>query len=224
MKPYYEHGGITIYHGDCRDFLSQLKTNALITDPPYGVNFTGIHTKFSKHVAESSYTDTDDHFTGEILPRVSESLERCQRAGIFSGTRALHKYPTPKDIGGIVCPNGGGIGTWGFTCFHPVLFYGLPPRTTKEPSVKVIYHPGMHVTKEYNGHPCPKPIAFLRWLVNLVSLENESILDPFMGSGTTLVAAKNLGRRAIGIEIEERYCEIAANRLSQEVFSWVSNG
>jgi site-specific DNA-methyltransferase (adenine-specific) len=73
---------------------------------------------------------------------------------------------------------------------------------------------------EENGHPCPKPLPVIKWIVSRVSLEGETIIDPFMGSGTTLRAAKDLGRKAIGIEIEERYCEIAAKRMSQEVMNF----
>jgi len=69
------------------------------------------------------------------------------------------------------------------------------------------------------GHPCPKPVALFRWLTDQLSDANETILDPFMGSGTTLRAAKDLGRKAIGIEIEERYCEIAAKRMAQTVMA-----
>ena len=69
-------------------------------------------------------------------------------------------------------------------------------------------------------HPSPKPLVFMKWLINRLSEKKQIILDPFMGSGTTLVAAKELGRKAIGIEIEERYCEIAAKRLSQQVFDF----
>lgn len=67
------------------------------------------------------------------------------------------------------------------------------------------------------GHPCPKPLKFKSWLIDKFSDKNSSIIDPFMGSGTTLRAAKNLGRKAIGIEIEEKYCEIAAKRCRQGV-------
>jgi len=68
---------------------------------------------------------------------------------------------------------------------------------------------------EPSGHPCPKPLIWMRWAAALGSRTGETVLDPFMGSGTTLRAAKDLGRKAIGIEIEERYCEIAANRMAQ---------
>ena len=68
-----------------------------------------------------------------------------------------------------------------------------------------------------NDHPTVKPIALMRYLCRLITPPGGTILDPFMGSGTTLRAAKDLGRQSIGIEIEERYCEIAARRLGQEV-------
>ena len=76
-------------------------------------------------------------------------------------------------------------------------------------------------TAPKNGHPCPKPLGVWRKILRRVSPEdNGPILDPFMGSGTTLRVAKDLNRKAIGIEIEEKYCEIAANRMSQEVLEF----
>lgn len=109
-------------------------------------------------------------------------------------------------------------GPWGFTCFTPILFYGRDPRAGigQLPS-------GISVTEasEKNGHPCPKPFTAWRWLLHKLAPEpHETIHDPFSGSGTTLVASKQMGRKAIGIEIEERYCEIAANRLRQEVLQF----
>ena len=95
--------------------------------------------------------------------------------------------------------------------------YGEPPRS--EPGRRVI--PGRYMPTDINGfrslHPCPRKPQHVRWLVKWWSNEEDMVIDPFVGSGTTLRAAKDLGRKAIGIEIEEKYCEIAARRLEQEV-------
>jgi site-specific DNA-methyltransferase (adenine-specific) len=194
MKPYYEHAGITIYHGDCREILPGVSADVLVTDPPYGVSFAG---KATKH-------------TGPAVVRAA--LPLVMRGLVFPGSRLMFDYPKPYDIGGVYCPAGAGVGRWGFICFHPVLFYGKRPRRERFPTVIKSFS----ITEEHE-HPCAKPLSWMRWAVKMASIEGECILDPFMGSGTTLVAAKNLGRRAIGIEIEERYCEIAAERLAQEV-------
>jgi len=207
LKPYYEHAGITIYHGDCREVLPRVSADVIVTDPPYGVGFVGKATKHTK--ASGGYLSGD---TGIAPAVVAEALLRCSRGVVFSGNRLLHEYPPPRDIGCVYCPSGAGIGPWGFTCFNPVLFYGKRPGGPTSPSSFVSFH-----TADDCGHPCPKPYEWMAWAVSLASRDGETILDPFMGSGTTLVAAKNLGRKAIGIEIEERYCEIAAKRLAQEV-------
>jgi DNA modification methylase len=108
------------------------------------------------------------------------------------------------------------MGRWGFTCMQPILYYGSDPflRTGQGARANSC---GQTYPNDANthGHPCAKPIRMIEWLVSRASLPGEIVLDPFMGSGTTLVAAKRLGNKAIGIELEERYCEIAAKRLAQ---------
>lgn len=211
MKPYYQDDYATIYHGDCREILPQVSVDVLVTDPPYGVEFGG---KCTKHTTrrDEGYTNGDDAGAGPEIIRMA--LPLVKRAAVFPGIRNLFDYPRPADIGGVFCPAGAGIGPWGFTLLHPVLFYGKRPDTA-------LYPMGLQSfdTSDDVGHPCPKPMRWLRWLVALVSRDGETVLDPFMGSGTTLRAAKDLGRKSIGIEIEERYCEIAAKRLAQEILA-----
>src|SRR5690554_47206 len=208
-----EIGDATLYLGDSLTWLERappcFRVDALITDPPYGVGFQGKVTKHSDERGRETYEDTDDTFENVVLPIVQNALSRADRAAIFPGVRRLQAYPQARDIGGIVCPNGGGRSSWGFGCYHPVLFYGNNPHKGARPTATVIYHPGMHVTGERNGHPCPKPIAFMEWVVSLASLESHTVFDPFMGSGTTGVACVNLGRKFIGIEIERKYFDIA---------------
>ena len=209
MTHYYDHAGIVIYHGDCRAILPHVTADVVVTDPPYGVAFTG---KATKHTTEKQggYTTPDSDIGPSV---VSAALDRCGGRGVvFPGNRLVQSYPKAYDIGCVYCPSGVGIGPAGFVCFHVVLYYGGRPTSILSPSSIQSFE-----TSDRNGHPCPKPLGWMRWAIGIWSRSHETILDPFMGSGTTLVAAKQLGRKAIGIEIEERYCEIAAKRLAQEV-------
>lgn len=219
MKPYYEHAGITIYHGDCREVIPTLGTfDLLLTDPPYGVSGGNSHNKTrdkNEYLRTSGWDDTPGYIEHVVIPVVRQAVATAERAIVTPGNRHMLLYPQPSDIGCMWTPSSPGRGPWGFNTFSPIFYYGKDPRagTGALPS-------GRAVTSRsgVDGHPCAKPLGFWSWLLVKGSVSNTDIVfDPFVGSGTTLRAAKDLGRRAIGVEIEERYCEIAAKRLSQEV-------
>ncbi len=192
MKPYYEHDGITIYHGDCREVMPGLEPVGLVVaDPPYGMGKA----------------------TWDVLMPPEEWLPQARRfptVAVFCGVRGLHDYPRPDWTGAWVrvasTQRAGRFG--GFNNWEPVLIYGGNKFDNDVFSVPNIQD------KAAAGHPTTKPEKLLRLMVHRLS-PSGTVLDPFMGSGTTLRAAKDLGRKAIGIEIEERYCEIAAKRLGQ---------
>jgi site-specific DNA-methyltransferase (adenine-specific) len=217
--------GVTLYLGDCRDVLPTLpKVDVLVTDPPYGVEFSGtkwdkLGKQRSKRNGSETYVDDEENFRKVILPAVSLALTRADRAAIFSGVRRITEYPQPKDIGGIIYPYSVGRSSWGFSCYNPVLFYGISPyyklgQIGRQPTVFLTYSAGEIIEVD---HPCPKPIKFMMWLVQTASLENEIVLDPFMGSGTTGIAAIALGRKFIGIELEPKYFDIACKRIDAEL-------
>ena len=225
MTPYYEHGGITIYHGDCREILPTLgPVDLVLTDPPYGVLLGEANTGQERDFGREAYTqfsDTPEYLTTVVIPAFQLAITKAARAIITPGNRNAFLYPVPDDVGVWYNPAGTGRGPWGFILAHLIFYYGKDPHAGRKAIASSTWAKNDSVTAfRKNGHPCPKPVRFTKWLVTKGSVENEVVLDPFCGSGTTLVAAKNLGRRAIGIEIEERYCEIAAKRLSQEVFDF----
>ena len=220
MTPYYDDGSCVIYHGDCRDFLS-ISCDAFVTDPPYGV---GLKARTSKHGARpgeygGQFDDGPEYVREVVVPVVVVLLERVGRGALTPGVRCMWDYPEPNDVGVIWSPAGAGMSSWGFNCSHPIFYYGKDPFLALGMGSRPNGVSWNNATEE-NGHPCPKPLTVVRWLVNRVSMPGEMIFDPFMGSGTTLRAAKDLNRKAIGIEIEERYCEIAAKRLAQEVLAF----
>lgn len=203
MTPYYhdEHAGITIYHGDCRDVLPTLadgSVDLVLTDPPYGVG--------KKY---ASYDDTEENLR-ELIDLLFTGSFRDRPKLITCGVGNIWRYP-PADW--VICwykPNCmTRAGVANANTWEPVLVYGC-----RGFGVDSVYVP---IAPQAIDHPCPKPLRLFSWLLKRASPIANTVLDPFMGSGTTLRAAKDLGRKAIGIEIEERYCEIAAKRLRQEV-------
>ena len=222
IEPYYQEDGITLYCGDCREILPQFPDKSFdlcLTDPPYGVGLGEVVNGQAINKAQQSYedfSDTPEYIESVVVPAFITALSKSQRAIITPGTRCAWFYPRPDEVGVWYNPAGTGIGKWGFLLANLILYYGKDPRSGKGASASSTWgHYDRNTGIKNKLHPCPKPLNFMKWLVEKGSAEGESIIDPFMGSGTTLVAAKQLGRKAVGIEISERYCEIAVKRLSQ---------
>ena len=225
MNPYYEHAGITIYHADCRDLVGELSADVVVTDPPYGVDGSSGTANVARGKAtyvQSQWRDDSDYLQDVCVPAIVDLLERIDRGALTVGNPNLHLWLRalrPDDIGAFWQPATSGLGPWGFATVQPILYFGRDPRLGKGqmPSGTTLTKADRQVLESEIDHPCPKPYMAWKWLVAKASLEGETVIDPFVGSGTTLVVAKHLGRKAIGIE--ERYCEVAAERLSQEVLA-----
>jgi site-specific DNA-methyltransferase (adenine-specific) len=225
--PYYQDSAVTIYHADCREILPLLAFDVLVTDPPYGVNLGnhgGAKDGRKDHVLVkgryASYDDTPENFAGIVVPVIFAAVAKAKRAAVFCAGHMAWSLPRADAIGGVFLPAATGRCAWGYNSFAHCLLYGAAPDLNlgaRPTGIKST------ATAGYNGHPCPKPETWMTWAVSLVSKDSDVVLDPFAGSGTTLRAAKDLGRKAIGIEIEERYCEIAARRMEQEVLPMFCN-
>jgi len=229
-EPYYTSpdGRIVLYCADCRDVLPHLEPgsiDAVVTDPPYGVGLVAKNNRRALRRARTLYHDDPEEVRALIAETVPLLRRVATRALIFPGSANAWAYPQPDAVGCVYVPTGKGRAPWGFQCCHLILYYGPDPYLAAglgcRPNSFSAVHGGAGVRAligEMNAvdHPCPKPLSWMRWAVARASLPGELVLDPFAGSGTTLVAAQALGRRAIGIEIEEAYCRIAVERLRQQ--------
>lgn len=211
MKPYYEHKGITIYHGDCRELLPDIdKVDLVLTDPPYGIDY--------QSAWRTDKTQWKDKIHGDKeFPLWIFEIKYEVAMFVWMRWDQLPIVPLPRSF--IVwnkgCHSMGDLNhefgrQWEGCAFYP----GLQHKFLYRP-IDIIDCP--KISPEKLNHPNEKPVGAL---TPLIRSHDGDILDPFMGSGTTLVAAKQLGRKAIGIELEEKYCEIAAKRLGQEVFDF----
>lgn len=199
MTPYYEQDGITIYHADAAMVLPSLApVDLLLADPPYGIDFAGQPTKWQRRAGHQPQ-DWDSSPVADWLLAQARTLAEHQI--IWGGNYfalpiarcwlSWHKPDAPPSMGNV---------EYAWTNLD---------QNSRQLSVSI-----SATNAERVGHPTQKPEAVIRWAIQQAP-KARTILDPFMGSGTTLVAAKRLGRAATGIEINERYCEIAAKRLSQ---------
>ncbi len=228
---YFRDEDVLIYCDDCRNVLPQIPDKSIdlvLTDPPYGVEVASINKggdggrKAKNRNRLGCYDDSPDNLEiliAEFVPLV-QVLSTC--VVVCSGIKTLMYYPQPDWIVAWIYENKNLFSPYGFNNWTPLLCYGKDPfqqrrRGNAPLAVKtdVIFD---NTPPEHNGHPTPKPVSFIRKAIERFSIdEGDLILDPFLGSGTTAYCAKKLGRKCIGIEIEERYCEIASKRCSQSV-------
>ena len=206
---YYEDDHVVIYHGDCKELLPDLVFDVVVTDPPYGVAYVSNFAKGgpSKPIQGDEDTDLRD-----------KVLELCGDVPML--VFGTWEMPRPDKTRHVLVWNKGlspSLGNlslvWG-NSYEEIYVIGegwTGKRRSNVYSVEKL----SPTNKERPKHPTPKPVPLMKQL--LERCPEGVIVDPFMGSGTTLRAAKDLGRKAIGIEIEEKYCEIAAKRMAQEV-------
>lgn len=202
MKPYFQDKWVTIYHGDCREILPQLdvKADLVLTDPPYGLN-----SKMQGGTWGTAYKHSDmikwDYIVDSKL--LTQIITRSKVAIIWGG----NNYELPPSRCWLI---------WDKLVKVPTLSDVELAWTSMDKPCKSF----SALRESSNGnkrHPTEKPESLIAWCIIQAGNNINTILDPFLGSGTTCYCAKKLNRYSIGIEIEEKYCEIAAKRCGQEV-------
>lgn len=215
MKPYYSDDLVTLYHGDCLEVGAWLDADVMVTDPPYGIAYRS-GTMPGGRKSQTEQRDIESDATVEVrdavlaawgsrpaivfgswrAPRPAGTTHRLiwHKARTEAGARRLPWFSADEEIYVL----GGGFG-------------GNPEQSVYATTE---IRAGAHGEVAKISHPTPKPVGLLERLI--AKCPEGVIAEPFAGSGSTLLAARNLGRKAIGVELDERYCEIAARRLSQD--------
>lgn len=209
-------GNCELYLGDCLEVMEHITSvDAVVTDPPYGLGEpSGTLSKQRAHKRDyEGFDDTYEYLLSCSVPAVIKALSLSNGRGIVT-TGAAHAwdYPKPDVLGAFYQPASVGMCRWGRQTSQPILFYGKDPMAGKD-----IQHTTYLLTEKSSTseHPCAKPQKAWNWIVKRASLAGEVVLDPFMGSGTTGVSCVKLGRRFIGIEINEKYFELSCKRIQE---------
>jgi site-specific DNA-methyltransferase (adenine-specific)/modification methylase len=209
--PYYEDAHSTIYNADCRDILPHLpKVDLVLTDPPYGIGEAAGKNKTRGLAAKPTDYGDDSWDDNPIDPCLLRDVLSAGSLCCMWGGNYYEMEPSPSWL---VWEKMNGQTDFA-DCELAWTNYGCAVRLKKH-----LWNGMLRKGREYRHHPTQKPLEVIEWAMSLCPGEPQTILDPFMGSGTTLVAAKQLGRKAIGIEISRDYCEIAVNRLRQGVLA-----
>jgi len=225
MKPYYEDENVTIYNGDCRDItLPTASVDLLITDPPYGIDWKsrGIHNKIAG--------DKSNVWVKEALKHTLKTLRVHRHFYVFGPDVVSDLTVCPSveliwDKGRMGASGASGASDIPWSPGHERITFAMyspfkSHRNTGAGVVRLRRSTVLHIPKKNNGrgalvHPNEKPVPLMRVRVEASSQFGETVFDPFAGSGATIVAAVLEGRKAVGIELDESYCEVIANRVSK---------
>jgi site-specific DNA-methyltransferase (adenine-specific) len=199
--------------GDCLAVMPALgRFDACVTDPPYGIGFP-----------YNSHDDTAENLQRLIDGMVPLAREKAARVVITPGNTNIFKYPAADWIGAWTWDTTTARGFWGWSQWQPILLYGedvWPGTNSRGGALKSdrIHFSGGEAkiaNADGGGHTCPKPLVFMEKMIGRFSLRGDTILDPFMGSGTTLVACQRMGRHGTGIELDPDYFDIACKRVDE---------
>lgn len=224
MKPYYQDEFVTLFHGDCLEVTDWLSADVLVTDPPYGIDWkpkTGTYGANMKQrglkqeLGQVIANDTSVEIRDSAL-----NLWQDKAAIVFGSWRMPRPQYTQHRL--IWHKSGmppGPANSAFMSQDEEIYVWGTGFLKSSPPLRSVIRTDEHRPTEVQNiGHPTPKPIGLMELLIS--RCPDGVIADPFAGSGATLIAARNLGRKVIGVELEEKYCELIANRLGQGVFQF----
>jgi site-specific DNA-methyltransferase (adenine-specific) len=214
MSLYYEDEYVTLYHGDCRNLINWQRAEVLITDPPYGIGWKqGNNAKARRSAHQGILNDEDTSARDTAVKLWGEKpylVFGTPNAPEPPGVKQVLIWRKPVDAGVVTC-------TTGFRRDTEFIYLGGKwPRKGAARSSVLTTDGSIH--NYLNGHPHAKPVPLMMQLIE--AAPEGVIADPFSGSGSTLVAARNLGRKAIGVEMSEEYCELIVKRLSQQAFDF----
>jgi len=223
MKPYYEDKWVTIYHGDCREILPQLdvKVDLVLTDPPYFLPAKHYETRrnFPRSLGDLSILE---FFFDATLKDCIDKLKKTGFIYLFCDGQSypvfyVKLYSLVKSLRPLIWDKMTSINGYSWRHQHELIIFAEMPNSEpiKTGDGDILRYRAEPI--DDRNHPSQKPEDLISRLIGKSTKDNDLILDPFLGSGTTCYCAKKLNRYSIGIEIEEKYCEIAARRCSQEV-------
>lgn len=223
MSIYYQDESVTLYHGDCLELTDWLAADVLVTDPPYGIRWEAKKGAYRPAGRKQDQLRIKDAVKGDTT-----TAARDEALSLWGGRPALvfgsWRMPRPDGVSNrLIWHKAGSTPGPGRSAFlsndEEIYVIGSDFPKTSPPERTVLttteMRHGSAGAAATVGHPTPKPITLMERLLR--RCPPGVIADPFAGSGSTLVAARNLARQAIGVELEERYCEVIAKRLSQGV-------
>lgn len=216
-EPYWrsDDGRATLYCGDSLALLPLMESgsvDAVVTDPPYGLEFPYLE-----------YDDTRGRLVELIAGFMPESIRLASRVFVLCGPTQIGLYPQPDWVVNVTWNTTGTFGKYGYNQWTPVLCYGSDidgfgnvNGMMKTDTIRISGGGGVGFQRSSveTSHTCPKPMTVMDAVIRRLTNRQNTILDPFAGSGTTGVACIQTGRKFIGIELSEKYCEIAARRLA----------